>query len=48
MLGARVLSVPDAPDRWLPFANSRWLKQAGHEPRGIYQYYKEPAQVPQT
>jgi hypothetical protein len=25
-----------------------WLKQAGREPRGIYQYYKELAQEPQT
>ena len=25
-----------------------WLKQAGREPRGIYQYYKELAQAPQT
>jgi hypothetical protein len=25
-----------------------WLKQAGREPGGIYQYYKELAQAPQT
>ena len=25
-----------------------WLKQAGREPGGIYQYYKELAQEPQT
>src|SRR6266404_1870197 len=25
-----------------------WLKPAGREPRGIYQYYKELAQQPQT
>jgi len=25
-----------------------WLKQAGREPGGIYQYYKELAQQPQT
>jgi hypothetical protein len=25
-----------------------WLKQAGREPGGIYQYYKELAQAPPT
>jgi predicted phage terminase large subunit-like protein len=33
----------DRPPSWLD-----WLEQAGREPDGIYQYYKELAQGPQT
>jgi hypothetical protein len=43
---SRAAKYDDQVDSTAQFLD--WLKQAGREPRGIYQYYKELAQEPQT